>query len=65
MTPADDILEDEPDDGPGDVVDSSGRRDLTSAVEEDGDVDVAQPGTGPPLLQRPDDDGNHKTDDEE
>ena len=35
MTPTDDVLEEEPDDGQGDVIDGAGRGDEASSVEED------------------------------
>ena len=47
VTPADDILEQEADDGPGNVVDGAGGGDGTSSVEDDGEVDVAEPAVGP------------------
>ena len=40
MTTADDIVEDEPDDRPGHVVERGCGRDETGAVEDDGEVDV-------------------------
>lgn len=43
MTPADNVLEDESNDGPGNVVDGARRGDVTSTREDYGEVKVAQP----------------------
>ena len=42
MATADDIVEDEPDDRPGHVVERGCGRDETGAVEDDGEVDVLE-----------------------
>jgi len=38
VTPANDVLEDEPDDGPGDVIDGTGGGDEASSGEDDGEA---------------------------
>jgi len=65
VTPTDNILEDEPDDGPGDVVDGGGGGDEASTAEDDGEVEVAHPALGPLLCRKPGEDGGDEADDEE
>ncbi len=47
MAPPDNVLEDEPHDRPGDVVDGRGGWDVGGSGEDDGEVDVFEEGVGP------------------
>ena len=47
MSPADDVVEDEPNDGPWHVVNGGRRRYPLRAVEDDGEVDIFEDGVGP------------------
>jgi len=65
MTPADDELEDEPNDTPGDVVDSVSGRDVPSTGEDNGEVKVSEPALGVPLADQPSSDGTDEANNEE
>ena len=65
MTATDDIVEDESDDRPGDVVDGAGRGNETGAAEDDGEVDVFDERVGPFEVHEPSDDGADSADEEE
>jgi len=64
VTPANDVLEDKPDDRPGRVVDSGGGGYETSTTEDDGEVDEAYPGVGPLFIERPSNDRGDSADEE-
>lgn len=65
MTLPDNVLEDEPDDRPRDVVDRRCGGDEPGAGEDDGPVDVADPGVGPLEGDEPRDQGGDDADEEE
>lgn len=65
MTSAEDVLEDKADDGPRDVVDSAGGRNGTSSVEDDREVDVAEPAVGPFQAEEVGNNGAENTNEEE
>jgi hypothetical protein len=65
MNTTDDVVEDEADDGPGDVVDSRAGRDAADAGEQDGDVDVAEEREGVAAGEEVEGDGEESTDEEE
>ena len=65
MTSANDIIENESDDRPGDVVDGAGRGNETGAAEDDGEVDVFDERVGPFEVHEPSDDGADGADEEE
>ena len=47
MSPTDDIVEDESNNRPGNIIHSTGRRDRTGPTEDNGEVDVFDRGVGP------------------
>ena len=53
MAAADDVVEDEADDGPADVVERRRRRDESCAAEDDGPVEVLEDHVVEALLQQP------------
>lgn len=65
VTSPDDIIENKPDDGPGDVVDSTGQWDETGAAEDDGEVDVFDDRVGPFEVNEPGDERTDGTNEEE
>ena len=65
MPPADDVVEEETDQGPWHVVESRRRRDETSAGQDDGEVDVFDERVGPFEVHEPSDDGADGADEEE
>ena len=65
VTSANDIIENESDDRPGDVVDGAGRGNETGAAEDDGEVDVFDERVGPFEVHEPSDDGADGADEEE
>ena len=65
VTSANDIIENESDDRPGDVVDGAGRGNETGAAEDDGEVDVFDERVGPFEVHEPSDDGANGADEEE
>lgn len=65
---ADEVLEEEADDAPGQVVERGGRGDGAGAAEDDGGHEVPEVGLGPPLggeVERDGDDGADAEEDEE
>lgn len=65
MTPPDNILEDESNDGPGDVVDSRCGGDETGSVEDNGPVDITEEAVRPFQRRGPCDGGQESADEEE
>ena len=65
MTATDDVVKDESDDGPWDVVDSTGGGDGSSTTEDDGEVDKFKVGVGPLKTDEPLDKGACGTNEEE
>ena len=65
MTPTDDILKNEPYYRPGHVIDSAGGRNGTRSREDDGEVDIADPGLRPFQRDDPPNKGSGDTDKEE
>jgi len=65
VTTADDVLEDESNDTPCNVVDSVGGRNVTSAREDDGEVEVTNPALRVLLGQEPSNDGADEAKEEE
>ena len=65
MPPTDDKLEDEPDNGPGDVIDGGRGWDETRSREDEGEVDVADDAVGPFEADDVCDDGADEANDEE
>ena len=65
MTPPDNILEDESNDGPGNIVDSRCRRDETGSVEDDGPVDITEEAVRPFQRRDPCQGGQDSSDEEE
>jgi hypothetical protein len=65
MDTTDDIVKDEADDGPGDVIDSRAGRDTTDTSEEDGDVDIAEEGERVAAGEEVEGDGEESADEEE
>jgi len=65
VTTSDDVLEDETNNSPWDVVDGTGRGDGASSAEDDGEVDVAHEAVGELLCQEKSENGHDEADEEE
>jgi hypothetical protein len=65
VSPPNHILEDKPDNRPGDVVLSRCGRDVTRTGEDQGEVEVTHPGVGPLERREPVNDGQDGADEEE